>query len=435
VSDDPGAALLAARMSPRVPSGLLRRWAGLLTAYFTTQTLTQLTSIGAGLLFINFMPVREFALYALAASVISFFGFASDLGSTSSLLHFFHRSRGAVESDFAHYQAAVLSLRRGAFLLGAAAVLALFPLAAHRQGFEPLEVALAVVGVLLCVGFQIDASLRVLSLRLHERWGEAYRSEMAGGLLRLLLAAAMVAAGWLRSWLGVLTNAVAAAASASLARREILPARDPRVSLAPKRYLTPTLPGAIYFAVQGPLTVWIAATFAGTRNLAEVGALGRLGLVVGLLAGLNGAVLFPRLARTEGDGAFRTRFLAYGGLLAVLGGALFLGALLAPGPFLLVLGRHYSSLRHELLLTLGGACLGLLDGYAVGANSIRAWTRLQGAAVLTLLGAQVAFVIVLPLSTTAGVLTFNLLSSAVALATQLAIAACGFLRPQWVRWG
>src|SRR5262249_45447679 len=99
-------------ISPAAPALLprLKGWTKILSAYFSTQTLTQLAGIGAGLLFINFMPVREFALYTLAFSVITFFTFLSDLGSTSSLLHFFRAA--AADGDFPRYFAAVLSLRR-----------------------------------------------------------------------------------------------------------------------------------------------------------------------------------------------------------------------------------------------------------------------------------------------------------------------------------
>ena len=46
----------------REEQGTLRRWIGILSAYFTTQTLTQLLGIAAGLLLINVLPVAEFAL-------------------------------------------------------------------------------------------------------------------------------------------------------------------------------------------------------------------------------------------------------------------------------------------------------------------------------------------------------------------------------------
>lgn len=427
---DPGPSLFRDR---------LHRWVKILSAYFTAQTLTQLAGIAAGLLFVNLMPVREFALYTLAFSVITFFNFASDLGSSTSLVYFFHQAQKE-GSDFAPQLAAVLSLRRLAFLLGAVAVVAAFPRTAGAKGFGLTESLRVTGGILLCVWFQIGSSLRVLALRLEDRYGPSYRAEIAGGLTRLLLAAAMVATFRLEAWLGVLTSAVAAAVVYFLARPvSPAPAAVSRIDLAPYRrkvirYLLPTLPSALFFAVQGPLNVWLAATFGGTRNIAEVGALGRLGLLVGIFSSLTGVVFLPRLARIADERLYRRRFLQFGAALAAVALAMFVAAAALPGLFLFLLGKHYSGLHRELLLVVGGAGLTLLDGYAVSVNLARSWTRWQGAAVGGLIAVQALLVAFLPLSTTAGVLSFNLLAGAAALLGQLAILAVGFTRPSWVHW-
>jgi O-antigen/teichoic acid export membrane protein len=424
------------------PASRLRRWTGILAAYFGTQTLTQLLGIAAGLLLVRFLPVREFALYTLAASVSSFFTFVSDLGSTTSLLHFFRHAAREGE-NFGRYLAAVLSLRRMAFALGAVAVLAAFPAMAIGKGFPWLDSLLVTAGIVTGAGFQIVASLRVLALRLEDRYGRSYRAEVAGSGARLLLTLAMVATGWLRAWLAVLGSALGTAATARLAAPRQpagagLPA-TPAADLGPYRrkvlrYLLPTLPSALYFSIQGPLVVWLAATFGSARNIAEVGALGRLGLAVGLFSGLTGVVFLPRLARIGDDRLFRTRFLQFGALLAAIALALLAAARLYPKGFLFLLGQHYAGLDRELLLVVGAAGLTLLDGYAVAINLARSWTRWQVLAVGGLIAAQAAFAMLLPLSTTAGVLRFNLLSAAAALAGQAAIAAIGFLRPDWVAW-
>jgi O-antigen/teichoic acid export membrane protein len=417
--------------------GRLSRWARILAAYFSTQTLTQLAGIAAGLLFVNFMPVREFALYTLAFSVISFFNFATDLGSTTSLVYFFHQSRKE-GSDPGPYVRAVLSLRHIAFAVGAAGVLLAFPLWAGAKGYGLREALPATAGIVLCVWLQIAQSLRVLVLRLTDRYGPSYRAELAGGLTRLALAAALAAAALLKSWLGILSSAAGSGVAALLAR-PALGRPDAPEDLRPYRrqvlrYLLPTLPSALYFAVQGPLTVWLAATFGATRNIAEVGALGRLGLLVGIFSSLTGVVFLPRLARIADDRLYRRRCLQFGAALGGVALAMLAAAALAPGLFLLLLGKHYSGLHRELLLVVGGAGLTLLDGYAVSVNLARSWTRWQGLAVGSLIAVQAALVMVLPLSTTAGVLTFNLLGSAAALAGQVAILTAGFIRPAWVHW-
>jgi len=415
----------------------VRRWTKILSAYFTFQALTQLAGIAAGLLFVNFMPVREFALYTLAFSVITFFNFITDLGSSTSLVYFFHRTAKEGE-DFQPYFRAVLSLRRLGFLLGAAGVLLAFPRMALAKGFGFREAALTTGGIVLCVWFQIASSLRVLALRLGDRYGASYRAELAGGVARLALAALLVVSALLKSWLGVLSSAAGAAVVAVLARPALAPASAPiDLRLFQRkvlRYLVPTLPSALYFAIQGPLMVWLAATFGATRNIAEVGALGRLGLIVGIFSSLTGVVFLPRLARITDDNLYRRRVLQFGALLATVALAMLAAAALAPDLFLFLLGKNYAGLHRELLLVVAGAGISLVDGYLVSVNLARSWTRWQGLAVASLVAVQALLVALLSLSTTAGVLTFNLLSSIAALAGQLTIVILGFTRPQWVQW-
>ena len=249
-------------------------------------------------------------------------------------------------------------------------------------------------------------------------------------------------AALLRAWLGLLASAIGTAATALLAGRGGAPGpslRSTDTDLRPYRrrvlrYLLPTLPSALYFSIQGPLIIWLAATFGDTRNIAEVGALTRLGLVVGLFSSLSGVVFLPRLARITDDRAWRARYLQFGGALVAIALALLAGAALFPGPLLWVLGESYSGLYRELVLVVAGAGLTLLGGYAVSVNLSRAWTRWETVAVAVLFLAQAGLVAVLPLRTTSGVLLFNLGTAAVGLGLQIAITWTGLVRPQWVRW-
>jgi hypothetical protein len=281
----------------------------------------------------------------------------------------------------------------------------------------------------------------VLALRLADHYGLSYRAEMAGGALRLLLAGLLVLTGALRAWLGVLSNALGAAAVALMARPAAGEPGDPEagVDLRPYRqrvlrYLSPSLPSAFYFSIQGPLTIWLAATFGSTGNIAEVGALARLGLMVGIFSNLSGVVFLPRLARVSDDLLYRRRYLQFGALLLGLAAALLAAAALAPGLFLALLGPHYAGLHRELLLVVAGSGLTLLGGYSVSVNLARSWNRWEGIAVVLLIAVQAGLVALLPLGTTSGVLWFNLFTAATGLLLQLLITLGGFTRPEWVRW-
>jgi O-antigen/teichoic acid export membrane protein len=415
----------------------LRQWTGILSAYFMTQALTQLAGIGAGLLLVRFMPVREFALYTLATSVIAFFTFLSDLGSTSSLIYFFQRTIQE-KGSFQPYLEAVLSMRRIAFLLGVAAVVLLFPRVAAAKGFATRDILLVTAGIVLTVWFQITSAVRLLALRLDGCYGRSYRAELSGGAVRLVATGLMIAAALLRAWIAMLATAVAAAAVALLAVAK-LPTGEPLGDLGGYRrkvlrYLLPSLPSAFYFSIQGPLVVWLAATFGSTKNIAEVGALGRLGIAVGIFSGLTGVVFLPRMARIVDDRLYRVRYLQYGGLLLAITMALLAAAAAAPNLFLLILGPHYAGLHRELLLVVAGSGMSLLGGYAVAVNLARSWNRWESLSVLTVIAVQALLVATVRLDTTRGVLLFNLLSGAWGLAAQLFITALGFYRPRLVQW-
>ncbi len=410
-----------------------KRWSGILAAFFSAQSAVQLLGIGAGLLFVNYLPVEQFALYTLANSVLSFFTFASDLGSSSSLAYFY-RSSAHEPEGFAAMLAAVASLRRTAFLVGALATAIALPAAAASRGLPVRDALLCTAGVLAAVWFQIESSLGVLTLRLRSEFGRSYRAEIAGGALRFLLAAALVALGGRLAWLAVLTGTAATTLVAMLAR---LPGHRPGLDLAPQRrrvlrYMAPSLPSAIYFSVQGPLVIWLSATFGSTRTIAEVGAIGRLGLVVGIFGSLTGVVFLPRLARIHDERLYLRRCLQFGLALVGLGGLLFAAAVAAPREFLAILGPHYRGLHTELLLVVGTAWLTLLGGYLVGVNLSRAWNRIESLSVVVLILCQAGFVSLMPLDTTMGVLRFGLLSAATGLALQILTAMLGFSGSTWV---
>lgn len=418
----------------------LERWTKILAAYFGAQSAVQLLGILAGILFVRHMSVREFALYTLALSVVTFFTFLSDLGATSSLVHFFHRTVSG-EGDFERYTTAVLSVRRGAFLAGAGVVAVAFPWAAMAKGYGGLEVALATVAILAATWFQIVSAVRLLVLRLRDRYRQSYGAEIVGGALRLLFAGGLIAAAFLPAWAAAGSGALAAAAVALLARDRARntpqPVTSPAVAAERRqilRYLLPTLPSGLYFALQGTLVVWLAAAFGQSQNVAQVGALSRLGLVVGLFGGLTGVVFLPRLARIVDQRLQLRRTLQFAAGLIAVAGTLFVAARVAPGGFLWVLGETYSGLDRELALVVAGAGMTLVGGYFVAVNMAHSWNRWQGAAAGVMALGQAALVAVVPLGTVAGVLWFNLWSAILGLTLQVVITSLGFSRPRWVRW-
>jgi O-antigen/teichoic acid export membrane protein len=427
----------------RVPSRAgvaprLVRWSKILSAYFTAQVSTRLAGIAAGLILVNLMPVGEYALYTLAMSVLTFLAFVTDLGATSSLLYFNRETRRDGE-PLAPYADAVMSLRRGVFAVGAPVVLVIFVAVALRRGFDTRSAVLAGASIVVAVWFQMVSAVRVLVLRLADRYTRSYVAEGAGEATRLFGAGVMAFTGALSGWLGVAVSAAGSVIGAAAAGADAHPQERRRVLPGPfrrqiVRYLLPTLPSAAYFAVQGPLVVWLAATFGGTRNIAEVGALGRLGLIVGIFSSLTSIVFLPRLSVVTDEPLYLRRFLQFGAFLALLGVGLVAVAVVFPKALLLLIGPNYAGLHTALVIVVSSAAVNLLGSYLVAVNMARSWTRWQAVATGFMVCAQAVGAALLPLSTTVGILSFGLVTSGAGTFAQSLICGIGFRRSHLVGW-
>lgn len=419
----------------------LWEWSRLFSEYAVAQAVIQLLGVLAGLWLVNLLPVREYALYAFALSIFTFVTVFSDLGVSSALLYFRREVRIA-NTPFAPYVHAAFVLRRGLLAVGALAGLALLALMGRQRGFGVTQ--LLSIGAVLVVGawFQVSASMGLMLLRLEGVYRDSYLAEAAGNALRLF----GVALIWLLStpiaWLAMLTGVAGSYGCGTLAGRRVrvIAEREPisghrggeTSGRDIVRYILPTLPSAAYFSIQAPLTVWLSAYFAGTQSIAEVGALGRLGMIFGLVSGFMGTVLIPRFSVMTDPRHYLRRYLELWAVLAVFGAGVVLVAAAVPDWFLLLLGHSYRGLEEGVLIVASSSVFGTWGSYAVAINSARGWVRLQPAALALFVVIQVVLAAVLDLSSTRGVLHFGMWSAIAGLGVQVAINATGFLRPAWV---
>jgi O-antigen/teichoic acid export membrane protein len=385
--------------------------------------------------------VREYALYTLALSILTFLSIFSDLGISSALVYFRRETRSA-QAPFAPYVRAARALRRGLVAIGALAGLTFMLIIGPDRGFGTSE--LIVVGAVLvaAVWIQVGASIALLQLRLEGLYRTSYLAEFFGNALRLLGVAAMWLATAPLAWLAMLTGAAGSLVVSIFAGRNV-----PRIEHAPLgnaapsgptpingivRYVLPMSLSAAYFSVQGPLTVWLSAYFAGTNSIAEVGALGRLGIIFSLVSGFMGTVLIPRLSAVTDDAHYLRRYLQCWAVLLPFGIGVIALAYLAPDWILLLLGGAYSGLADGVLLIAISAALSTWGGYIIGINNARGWVRHQPVLLMAYALVQILLIAWLDLSTTIGVLYFGIWSSIAGLIMQAGVNVTGFLKPAWV---
>jgi O-antigen/teichoic acid export membrane protein len=426
-------------MKPWAKIGKLSRLA---SEYAGAQAVIQFLGIASGLLIVNFLPVREYALYALALSVLTFLSVFSDLGLSGALL-FFRRETRKTHAAFFPYINATLRIRRGLLLAGAAVAVTFVFVIGSGRGFDSSHLAAVSVATVVVVWFQVSASIGLLMLRLEAMYRESYLAEGLGNAVRLLGVGAMVASSALFAWVAMLPGLAGAIATNAVARRSLNMAGEhsgvnSHAAASPPyrdlmRYILPTSVSTAYYSIQAPLVIWLSAVFSGTETIAEVGALGRLGAVMGLVTGFMGTVLFPRLAAVTDDALYLRRFLQFWVVLIAFSVVVVGCAIAVPKWFLWLLGSSYSDLSEGFVIVTITSVLGTWGGYVVSVNNARGWVRPQPVLVAVYAAIQIALIAILDLGSTIGVLGFGLLSSVAGLVLHSGVSAVGFLRPELVR--
>jgi hypothetical protein len=303
----------------------------------------------------------------------------------------------------------------------------------HKSG-AGIATSVLLVAV-ISVGFAAGSTAVILGavLRLHGRYEALQLAEVlsAGARLAMSLPAAFGAGLAL-----VASSAVAASQWVFYSRVRTttgsLLSPDARLSTPYRTELTTSIralaPAAIFHAVQGQLSVLIIATFGGSLQIADVGALSRFGIVLSVASLVIVQVLSPSAARAATAPHLRLILRR-----SLLGYALFaacgmLAAARFPHVALAVLGPDYSHLAPELVLMVASLTLGGLSTLLWAVVSARGWFEYAWVTVpLTLVTQSIACGL-LPLGSVAGVLLFGMISNLPAIGWTCWIAVIGFRR-------
>ncbi len=149
-------------------------------------------------------------------------------------------------------------------------------------------------------------------------------------------------------------------------------ADDPTARSEILRTVGRLLPGTIYYAFFGQITVWILSVFGSTRSIAQVGALTRLTMILSVLSSVFALIILPRFATIPADPKrVRARFVQTQAGMLIATAAFTVTVWLFPTQSLWVLGRDYADLGRELVVATAGACIGLLGGMVYTLNTAR----------------------------------------------------------------
>lgn len=410
-----------------------QRWVGLISRFLAGQGTVQLINLITGFLLLRWMSVEAYAQYSVAFGFQSTLGMLIDLGFSGSIIALVGERSTDIEV-VGRYVRSARHFRTRLFVVLLPLAAIAFPLFMSKHHWPLLTQALLFISIGIALYFQGWVSFYSTPLLIKQRVNQYYRPQIISAVGRNIFCLILYLASALSSWATAWVNSAVIAINGLLYRKETknLIAEpvdsDIQANLEMLRYLSPLIPGIIFIAFQGQISVLLITWFGQTRSVAEVAALGRLGQVFLILGAFNAVIVNPYIARLARSYLVR-RYLQIVGTATVISIAICVIAFLFPDPFLWILGPKYQNLRTEVSWLLAVSCLNYVGGVMWTIHSARKWIFWWGtiAYIGLLLTTQAICVSVMDLSTTLNVIYFSLITSAVVMLIHIATAAYGFV--------
>jgi O-antigen/teichoic acid export membrane protein len=405
-----------------------------LSTFLGGQSAVQLLNAATGLLLLRLMSKTDFAVYAIALGIQGMIAILTDIGfggAISGLVGTRYRDKALLGSYIrtASHLRQILLL----FITGAAILLSIAFRKIEMQAHGQRNFILLGLAVLLTVQFQAWASYYEIPLLLNNKLVSFYSPQIAAAALRIVSSVVLYYTNNISSTTVIAANTLSIVVMGVSYRIMARPLIDvPRKASREHgremvRLLVPLLPGTLYQALQGQISLFLIAVFGHVSQIAEVAAAGRIGQLFLLLNSSNGVLVGPLFSRTPRS-LFRKRYAYTVGAVGVVALLMAASARLCPGAYLLLLGANYSNLTPQVRLVVYASAIGYFVGamwsVAVARKWIFWWSGSLQLILLTLV--QLVCVIFLPLNTSEGVLKMNIYTAFGALTVQILHVIQGF---------
>jgi hypothetical protein len=411
-----------------------RRVSNLIFTFVMGQGALQGLNVVIGLFLLRILSVSDYAKFGLATGFQATASILIDLGCASTVVSLIGE-RALDPATVGRYVRGAKSLRDTAFWILSPFATITFLIITHRQEWSWAAQAILLLTILLGVFSNGSISYYSAPLFLHRRLSDFYLPQTISNLCRLAAYAVLGLLGALNFWTTACLSALNLAISGRLVGKKSRKymawprSNDAAIQKEIRRYVLPASPAIILAAFQGQVALILISIFGNTVSIAEVAALGRLGLLFSVLMTFNVAVVEPYIARLPRERLFSVyvRLMAFAAIGCI---ALAAFSFVAPGCFLLLLGPKYGELRGLIGWVILTACINYMAGLLWIMNRSRKWVFWRGAVsqIFLLLVVQIGFVTVFGVRNTHEAVMFNFVSSFCYLIPHAYIAIYGFLK-------
>ncbi len=405
-------------------------WGRLIAVTGSTQAIIQIIGFASGILIIRFLPTNEYALYTLATAIYSNMMILADSGIKTSVM----AQGGKVWQDrnkLGEVIATGFELRR---LFAIGSIIISFPVMLyllHHHGASWWMAAGIAFAIIPAFYASLSGTLYEIIPKLHQSILKLQRIQVIASAIRAIIILmilyvfpytflALLAYGisqlWANRQLQKLANEFIKATKRSSyqVRREIL------------KMVKRLMPESVYLCISGQITVWLISFFGSTAAVAQVGALGRLAMILGFFGVMFGALISPRFSRlVKNKELILKRFVQVQIGLLLLGIMIIAGTWIFASEMLWVLGEAYSNLEFEIILLMIGNFVGLFAVSNFYLCTSRGWVINPLISIPISIIAIILGAILFDVSSLRGIFTFNIFINIVMLIMHMTY---GFLK-------
>jgi O-antigen/teichoic acid export membrane protein len=390
-------------------------WCRLFAGYAFVQAMAQGLGFLAGILIVRSLPKQDYAWFMIVNTIGPVMNMLSDTGVTSSL--------SAIGGKFWQDDVRMGSLVKTAMILRRRLVVFSFILVAPvmvwmlcRNGTPPAMTTCLVATTMAGVFFQLNIGVLGVVVNLRQQVRRMQGLLFANVLSKLALIGLFAALGWLNAPLAVAAATVGLAAQFWLLEKWVRPQIDERAPTDPvfrKDILSIVkrqAPLTIYFCVQSQIGIWLISIFGNVNRVADLGALGRIGMIYTIIIATTSSLVVPRFARCQDP--LRLRAL-YFRILLLFSVIVAMGAFFAwwlPGPLLWLLGSQYAKLGSLVWLAVLATGVGSLAGLAFSLNVNKGWIPPAYIVIPAEIITQVILCLTFELSSVRGILLIGILA-------------------------
>lgn len=388
-------------------------WSKLILFTGGAQITIQGIGLLSGILVIRLLPVTEYGLYTLANTMLSTMVVLADGGITTGVMAIGGKT-WKDKDKLGSILATGLKLRKqfAIFSLCLAMPILVYFLRQHEASWS--VTTLIILSMIPAFVVALSGSILEVPAKLHQDVFSLQKIQVTTSVARL----ALISLGILLfplAWIAVMVNGIPqiwtnlrlrklsskfaewTQPSSNEYRNEIL------------KVVRRTLPGSIYYCISGQITIWIISVFGSTEAVAQVGALGRLTMIFGIVGVMLSNLAEPRFSRLPDEPQLLIkRFIQIQALLIFTSICIIIAVYFFPGPITAVLGSKYAGLDKEVFLMTISSCLALVSGSAYKVSSTRGIIPRPIVLIPFLIGVQILFFILVDYSKVQGALLFSI---------------------------